>query len=391
MSFLNANNRPRGVARILFCADLRLGDAPEWLPRKQRQSALLERRLAFGAVVNSAKQGPADAMVISGGLFCHYDPKPAEIAAAAAGLQTLRDAGVACFAIHAPGELAPGDSLSGLELLARLGLLTLVNPGDGGQAYDLQGLRVVLTAIAADPPSQGNPLQQLNYARSGDVHVLLTHAWVEQLAPAGAVGAFIDADSVNALSGVNLLVAGGGNRPQRYQGSKVAVVSTGSPLRPAPEGGFANVTLGRGGVLEIGFESGVGLPAGEVMVPASLLSTPDADLQIRRMLDEAAVGSTEVTMRVYGRIVPETLRRAGLAELCDYGRSLTACFRLDIASLLTVEEPEDCGRGPLDVIDQIEELLEADESIWRDPEERVAARSEIGALLRDSRGVGGLS
>ncbi len=390
MSFLTANNRPRGVARVLFCADLRLGDAPVWLPVKQRQSALLERRLAFGAVVNSALQGPAEGLVIAGGLFSRFDPQPAELAAAAAGLEALRNAGVACFAIHAPDELAPDDSISGLDLLARLGLLECVDRNGGTHTYNLQGLRMALTALAADPPQRrGNPLHKLNFAKTGDFHVLLTHAWVEQLAPAGAGGPYIDLDSINALAGVNLLVAGGSPRPQRLQANKAIVITPGAPLRPAPEGGFVNVTFGRGGVLEIQFESGVGLPAGEVLVPASLLATSDASVQIRRMLDEAAVGSTEVTMRVYGRTGAAALREAGLAELCEYGRSLTARFQLDVSGLLTVEEPEDCGRGPLAVIEQIEGLLDREDSLWLDADERISARTEIGALLRDVPGIGG--
>lgn len=390
MSFLTANHRPRGVARILFCADVRLGDAPPWLPAKQRQSALLERRLAFGAIVNAAKQGPADALVVCGGMFSRYDPQPAEIAAAAAGLETLRGAGVSCFATPAPDELPPEDSLSGLDLLSRLGLIECVLPRDGTKIIDLQGLRVALTALSADPPRRGNPLRQLNFAKSGDVHILLAHAWVEQLAPAGASGPYIDSDSVNALTGVNLLVAGGSPQPRRLKANKTTVVAPGAPLRPAPDGGFANVTIGKNGVLEIQFESGVGLPAGEVLVPASLLAAQDANSQIRRMLDEVAVGSTEVTMRVYGRTGAEVVRTAGLAELCEYGRSLTARFRLDVSGLLTVSEPEDCGRGPLAIIEQIEELLDADEATWSSSEERIAARSEIGAMLRDARAIGGL-
>lgn len=391
MSFLTANNRPRGVARVLFCADVRLGDAPLWLPPKQRQSALLERRLAFGAVVNAAKQSPSDGLVICGGLFSCYDPRPAEIAAAAAGLETLRDAGITCFAIHAPDEMPPEDSLSGLELLSRLGLIECVDPKAGTRIFDLRGLRVAMTALAVDSSLRGNPLRKLNFAMSGDVHVLLARALVEQLAPAGASGPVIDSDSINALTGVNLLVAGGSPRPQRLKANKATVISPGAPLRPAPDGGFANVTFGKGGILEVQFESGVGLPAGEVLVPASLLAARDANTQIRRMLDEAAVGSTEVTMRVYGRAAATVLREAGLAELCEYGRSLTARFNLDVSGLLTVEEPEDCGRGPLAVVEQIEELLEADESTWRSSEERIAARSEIGALLRDARGIGSLA
>ena len=391
MSFLTANNRPRGVARILFCADVRLGDAPLWLPPKQRQSALLERRLAFGAVINAAKQGPSDGLVICGGLFSRYDPQPAEIAAAAAGLETLRNAGIACYAIHAPDELPPEDSLSGLELLSRLGLIECVDPKAGTRVFDLRGVRVAITALATDPSLRGNPLRQLNFAAPGDVHVLLARALVEQLAPAGVGGPIIDADSIHALTGVNLLVAGGSPQPQRLKANKAVVISPGAPLRPAPDGGFANVTFGKSGILEIQFETGVGLPAGEVLVPASLLATQDANSQIRRMLDEAAVGSTEVTMRVYGRTAAPILREAGLAELCEYGRSLTARFNLDVSGLLTVQEPEDCGRGPLAVVEHIEELLDADESVWRSSEERIAARSEIGALLRDARGIGSLA
>lgn len=391
MSFLTANNRPRGVARVLFCADVRLGDAPLWLPSKQRQSALLERRLAFGAVVNAATQSPADGLVICGGLFSRYDPQPAEIAAAAAGLETLRNAGISCYAIHAPDEIPPEDSISGLELLSRLGLIECVESKVGTRVFDLRGLRVAMTALVADPSLRGNPLRKLNFAMSGDVHVLLARASVERLAPAGPNGPIIDSDSINALTGVNLLVAGGSPRPQRLKAKKTTVISPGAPLRPAPDGGFANVTFGKNGVLEVQFESGVGLPAGEVLVPASLLETQDANSQIRRMLDEASVGSTEVTMRVYGRTAAPVLREAGLAELCEYGRSLTARFSLDVSGLLTVEEPEDCGRGPLAVVEQIEELLEADDSTWRSSEERIAARSEVGALLRTARGIGGMA
>ena len=391
MSFLTANARPRGVARIMFCAGLRLGDAPHWLPAKQRQSALLERRLAFGAVVNSALQGPVEGLVITGGMFSRFDPQPAEIAAAAAGLEALRNAGVACYAIHAPDEVAPDDSISGLALLARLGLLECVDAKPGTQVYPLKGMRLAMTALTSDGRNQrGNPLQKLNYAKSGDFHVLLAHAWVEQLAPAGANGPFIDLESVNALAGVNLLVCGGSPRPQRLQAKKATVITPGAPLRPAPEGGFVKVTFGRNGVLEIQFESGVGLPAGEVLVPASLLATADANMKIRRMLDEAAVGSTEVTMRVYGRTDVAVLREAGLAALCEYGRSLTARFQLDVTGLLTVVEPDDCGRGPLAVIEQIEGLLDDDASAWRNADERMSARSEIGALLRDVRGIGSL-
>lgn len=391
MSFLTANNRPRGVARVLFCADVRLGDAPVWLPSKQRQSALLERRLAFGALVNAAKQAPADGVVICGGLFGRHDPQPSEIAAAAAGLETLRDAGIACLAIHAPDERSPEDSVSGLDLLSRLGLIQCVDLKPGTRVFELRGLRVAVTALAVGPSFRGNPLRQLNFAPAGDFHVLLAHAWIEQFAPAGASGPIIDSDSINALTGVNLLVAGGSPQPQRIRAGRATVIAPGAPLRPAPDGGFANVTFGKNGILEVQFESGVGLPAGEVLVPASLLAAQDANARIRRMLDEAAVGSTEVTMRVYGRTAAAVLREAGLAELCEYGRSLTACFSLDVSGLLTVEEPEDCGRGPLAVIEEIEELLEADDSTWSSPEERIAARSEIGAMLRDARRIGSLA
>ena len=54
MSFLNGVSRTAAAARIVLTGGLRLGRSKGWLPPEQREGALLERRLAFGAVVNYA-------------------------------------------------------------------------------------------------------------------------------------------------------------------------------------------------------------------------------------------------------------------------------------------------------------------------------------------------
>ena len=383
MSFLNGVSRTGGAARLVLTGGLRLGRSKGWLPPEQREGALLERRLAFGAVVNYAIANRAHGLVIAGGLFDRSDPEPAEIAAAAAGLQALGKAGISSFAIHGPYELPPSGALSALDLLSQLGFVECLDRTPNAHLVSLGGLRLAFSSLpGAGAVSGGNPLRQLNFPRVGDCHVLVTDALVEQLAPVSAAGPRIDLDSVNALNGIDLLVTGGNGKPQRYQAAKTMVVAPGSALRSAPEGGFAKVVLARGGVQEIRFESGIGQPVAEVLVPASLLESVDAHAEIRSMIDESAIAATELVMRVYGRATPAALRAAGLASLCEYGRSLTASFELDVSGLLTVQDASEAGRGPLPVLEEIESMLGQDGADnWDGDREHSASIAELKGLL----------
>ncbi len=387
MSLLSGKNGSPQSARIVVTADVALGRSNHWLPRGQQLGALLERRLAFGVVVNHVLSSHAQALVIAGGLFDDTSPEPAEIAAAVAGLGSLAEAGVACFAIHGAAETTPGDVVSPLDLLAKLDLLVCLDRQRESHIARLGGLRVAFTALlGADARGRDNPLRQLSFPRMGDCHVLVTDSQVEQLTPAGAPGPVIDLESVNALTGVSLLIANG-PRPQRYQATRAMVVVPGSPLRPSPDGGFVDISVASGGVQDIKFESGAGLPAAEVLVPASLLELPDANRQIRKKIAESATEATEVVMRVYGRASPESLRRARLASLVRYGRSVTARFVLDVSGLLSVQN--DAGRGPLAVLDEIgDQVAERDRSSWKSDHERANAIDEYKSLIAGRNGLG---
>ena len=258
----------RAVLSSGFC----LGGVPAGLPAEQGRNRRRRLRAGLTQVVGHAIEVEAGLVVIAGDLFGEPVPKPADLGAAVVELSRLREHGIAVVAIAGDRDRAPAGEEAPLDLLRLLGLVEGLLTEDS-MTMEIGGMTLGLSAVPRVAPESGEgPLRRLDYRGEADFHMLLTHYGVESLNGAGKPGGAINLDSVRALLGVDLLVAGGGDEASHGRAGSTTVAATGDPSRGDGHGGFLQVDISRRGLEGIAVIPGLGGVRREIAIAASLLA-----------------------------------------------------------------------------------------------------------------------
>ena len=310
------------------------------------------RRLQAGLtqVASHAIEAHAGLVIIAGDLFAGPAPLPGDLLLAAQELGRLREHRIAVLAIPGDRDSAPDGGISPLDLLRSLHLLE-VPPESQPINVQVGKLNLHVSSLPWHPGSaNGGPLQRLDYGNQADFHLLVTHYPVEGMGGDGGREPCINLDSVRALLGVNVLVAGGGNRSAHGRAGVTTVAVPGNPGLADGTGGFLELDISRRGLERIDVIPGLGAVRRLVEIPASLLSEDDAPALIRGRIEPLLDPEAEILLRITGRTDPETLRTAGLAGVAGWAKSAAAGFELDLTGLRVGDDALDSGPGHLSPI-----------------------------------------
>ena len=322
------------------------------------------RRLqaGFTQVVSHAIESRAGLLIIAGDLFAGPAPLPDDLLIAAQELGRLRENGIAVLAVPGDRDTAPAGEKSPLELLHALQLLE-VPPDSQSISIDVGRLVLHISSLPWHPGnSNGGPLQRLDYGNRADFHVLVTHYPVEGMGGDGGREAVINLDSVRALLGVNVLVAGGGERTMHGRAGDTTVAIPGDPGLADGTGGFLEIDISRRGLERIDVVPGLGAVQRLVEIPASMLSEEDAADLIRRRIEPLLEPEAEILVRITGRTDPERLRTAGLAGVAQWAKAVAAGFELDLTGLRIADDALDSGPGHLSPMDEMSRAVKAETS-----------------------------
>lgn len=358
------------------------------MPAEQARNRRQRLRAGLAQVVSHAIEVEAGLLVIAGDLFGGPVPRPDDLAAAVTELGRLREHGIGVVAITGDRDCAPVGERSPLELLRLLGLVD--GPADDGSlSVNAGGLALRLSAVPR-ATNGTEPLRRLDYQTDADFHILLTHHAVEGLGGGRVPGAAINLDSVRALLGVDLLVAGGGDDVAHGRSGTTTVAVPGNPSKGDGTGGFLQVDISKRGLEDIAVIPGLGAVGREVEIPASLLRAKDVAGAIRARIEPLLETEAEIVLRITGRTEPEILRKAGLAGVASWARPLVAGFELDMSGLRIVDEELDSGPGHLSPLKEMSRAVkEAGTEEDTDDEAGDVAMATLRRTLGDRFNPGG--
>ncbi len=348
--------------RIILSANFGLGGIPPGTPAAQTRNR--RRRLQVGLiqVASHAIDSRAGLVIIAGDLFAGPAPLPGDLLLAAQQLTRLSEHGIAVLAIPGDRDTAQDGEISPLDLLRDLRLLDVLAEA---QPTDIEVGKIILhvSSLPWTPGSaNGGPLHRLDYANEADFHLLVTHYPVEGMGGEGGREAVINLDSARALLGVDMLVAGGGDRTIHGRAGGTTIAVPGAPGIADGTGGFLEIDISRRGLEHIDVIPGLGAVRRLVEIPASLLNDAAAPALIRGHTEPFLDSEAEIVLRITGRSDPETLRTSGLAGVARWAKSVAAGFELDLTGLRIGDDALDSGPGHLSALDEMSRAVKAEAS-----------------------------
>ena len=199
--------------RIILSANFSLGEVLPVCSAEQARSRRRRRQAALSQVSSHAIESGAGLFIIAGNLFAQYDPKPDDLCLVVRELGRLHESDITVIAIPGDHDSGPKEESSALDLLEDLELLKQL-PDSTPLCIQMGKLGLqVSSLIRSDGKTSQGPLRQLHYENQADLHLLISHHLVEGMGAEFGREDVINLDSVRALLGVHVLVAGGGSRP----------------------------------------------------------------------------------------------------------------------------------------------------------------------------------
>ena len=366
--------------RAILSANFGLGGVPPGTTAAQTKNR--HRRLQVGLiqVVSHSIDSGAGLVIIAGDLFAGPAPLPGDLLLAAQQLGRLREHEIAVLAIPGDRDITPDGQVSALDLLRDLQLVE--RPSDSQPTtIDVGKLVLHISCLPwRSGSSNGGPLHRLDYANEADFHLLVAHYPVEGMGGEGGREAVINLDSARALLGVDVLVAGGGDRTMHGRAGATTIAIPGDPALADGTGGFLEIDISRRGLEHIDVIPGLGAVRRLVEIPASLLAEDDAPTLIRGNIEPFLDTEAEIVLRITGRSDPETLRTSGLAGVARWANSLAAGFELDLTGLRIGDDALDSGPGHLSALDEMSRAVKAETS--EDGEADEAGDMALNSLRR---------
>ena len=365
--------------RTILSANFSLGEMLPVCSTEQARSRRRRRQAAFSQVSSHAIESGAGLLIIAGDLFAQYDPKPDDLCLVVRELGRLHKSDITVLAIPGDRDSAPEEERSALDLLQDLGLLKQLSDSSPLciQIGKL-GLQISSLLRSYGESSQGS-LQRLHYETQANLHLLVSHHLVEGMGVELGCEDVVNLDSVRALLGVHVLVAGGGSRPMHGRVGGTAVAVPGDPGLPDGTGGFLEIDVSRRGLERIDVIPGLGTVRRIVDIPASMLAAEDARTLICGQLEPLLEPEAEILLQITGRTSPKTLRTAGLAGISRWAKTCVSDFQLDLTGLRIVSETVS-GPGHLSTMDEMSRLVSEINS--SDPLETEASEMAIATLRR---------
>lgn len=323
------------MIRIVATADNHLGRNYA----RMSQAALATRRKylrrAFGQVCDYATAERADVVVIAGDLFDTPVPRNVDRTQVARRLSRLKEAGIRVFAIagnhDSPRSRTEEGGRTPLEVYEAAGLLTFFRELEGDEPVlpteiiNVRGQTLAMGGFSPNFAEGDDPLAAVAGLPQADLRVLVGHFLIEGLIHPGAGEAVARRASLEALRGVDVVIAGDIHdyHVDQIGGVRVVVPGSSEHMDFGSQGaspGFAEIVFDDLGRLSVRHRPLTPQPRHVIELGPPDLGTHDPSTRVVQLVEAALTGlgpDALVQVSFTGVVEPEVYGALSFMEVAE--------------------------------------------------------------------------